>query len=148
MMSLMKKLFLAAAIFAALETVTPAFASEQDNETSSAQVWDSMIRKLGRGISNVAFGVVEFPVNWYQVNFEEGGFAACTYGIFKGLTAVVVREVVGVVEIVTFFSPLPGCTDIPDSPAWGYGPILEPEWIITPAQNNYNFVYPETTTLP
>lgn len=62
-------------------------------------MWDSMIRKLGRGVSNVAFGAVEFPVKWYQVNFEEGGFAACTYGIFKGLTYVVIREVVGVVEV-------------------------------------------------
>ena len=144
-MSLMKKLFLAAALFMAAGTATQAFAQDQQDDY---QVWASMIRKLGRGVSNVAFGAVEFPVKWYQVNFEEGGFAACTYGIFKGLTYVVIREVVGVVEVATFFAPLPGCsTELPDSPAWGYGPILEPEWIITPAQNKYNFVYPETRTM-
>ena len=115
-MSLMKKLFLAAALFMAAGTATQAFAQDQQDD--------------------------------YQVNFEEGGFAACTYGIFKGLTYVVIREVVGVVEVATFFAPLPGCsTELPDSPAWGYGPILEPEWIITPAQNKYNFVYPETRTM-
>ena len=143
-MSLMKKLFLAAAFFMAVGTATQAFAQEQEEYP----VWDSIIRKLGRGVSNVAFGVVEFPVQWYQTNFEEGGFAACTYGILKGVSYVVIREVVGVVEIATFFAPLPGCsTELPDSPAWGYGPILEPEWIITPAQNKYNFVYPHTRTM-
>ncbi len=143
-MSFMRKLFLAATLFAVIGTATPVFAIEQQKDY---QVFDSIIRKLGRGVSNVAFGAVEFPVKWYQVNFEEGGFAACTYGIFKGLAFVVIREVVGVVEIATFLTPLPGCTDIPGSPAWGYGPILEPEWIITPAQNKYNFVYPETSTM-
>ena len=106
-MSLMKKLFLAAALFMAAGTATQAFAQDQQDDY---QVWDSMIRKLGRGASNVAFGAVEFPVKWYQVNFEEGGFAACTYGIFKGLTYVVIREVVGVVEVATFFAALPGCS--------------------------------------
>ena len=68
-MSLMKKLFLAAALFMAAGTATQAFAQDQQDDY---QVWDSMIRKLGRGVSNVAFGAVEFPVKWYQVNFEEG----------------------------------------------------------------------------
>ena len=144
-MILMKKLFLAAAFFMAVGTAAQAFAQEQE----SYPVWDSIIRKLGRGVSNAAFGIVEFPVQWYEVNFEEGGFAACTYGIFKGISYTVIREVVGVVEVATFLVPLPGCsTEYPDTSAWGYGPILEPEWIITPSQNNYNFVYPETRTMP
>ena len=61
---------------------------------------------------------------------------------------MIVREVVGIVEIVTFPIPLPGCSDVPDSPAWGYGPILQPEWIVTPAQNKYEFIYPNQDTLP
>lgn len=109
---------------------------------------DLIIRKLGRGISNAAFGIVQFPVTWYRVNYEEGGFAACTYGILRAVYDVLAREVVGVVEIVTFLTPLPGCTDIPDSPAWGYGPILQPEWILTPATDKYNFVYPHWETMP
>ena len=120
--------------------------SAQENITPS--IVDQIVRKLGRGISNVAFGALEFPIVWHQVNFEEGGLAACTYGILRGVVAVVIREVVGVVEIVTFPFPLPGCSELPDCPKAGYGPIIQPEWILTPAQNKYNFVYPNTETLP
>ena len=120
--------------------------SAQENITPS--IVDQIVRKLGRGISNVAFGALEFPIVWHQVNFEEGGLAACTYGILRGVVAVLVREGVGIVEIVTFPFPLPGCSDMPNSPASGYGPIVEPEWIVTPAQNKYNFIYQNFDTLP
>ena len=139
-----KKLILAAVMFAMVGISVQVYA--QDDATPSFA--DKIIRKLGRGISNVAFGAIEFPVRWYQVNFEEGGLAACTYGILSGVLAVVRREAVGVAEIITFPTPLPGCTDIPNSPAWGYGPLLEPEWIVTPAQNKYNFIYPNMQTMP
>ena len=99
-------------------------------------------------LRNIAFGALQFPVTWYRVNFEEGGLAACTYGILLGVSEVLIREVVGVVEIVTFPVPLPGCSDVPDSPAAGYGPILQPEWVVSPAQNKYNFIYPNQDTLP
>ena len=120
----------------------------QAQEPLEPPVVDQIFRKLGRGISNVAFGVVEFPITVNRVNFEEGGFAACTYGVIRGVYDVLVREIVGIVEILTFLAPLPGCTDIPNSPAWGYGPLLKPEWILTPAQNKYNFVYPNYETMP
>jgi len=139
-----KKLIIAAFLFATIGITVQTYA--QDDATP--MLTDKIIRKLGRGVSDVAFGAIEFPVRWYQVNFEEGGLAACTYGILSGIVATVRREVVGVVEIVTFPVPLPGCTDIPNSPAWGYGPILEPEWILTPAQNRYNFIYPNMQTMP
>ena len=139
-----KKLFLSAMLLFMVGTTVELSAQESATPT----IVDQIVRKLGRGISNVAFGGLEFPVNWYQVNFEEGGLAACTYGIIRGVVAVVIREVVGVVEIITFPIPLPGCSDVPDCPAWGYGPILQPEWIVTPAQNKYNFIYPNQDTLP
>lgn len=139
-----KKLILAAFLFASIGISIQAYAQED----ATPMLADNIIRKLGRGISNVAFGAIEFPVKWYQVNFEEGGLAACTYGILSGVVVVIRRELVGVVEIATFLVPLPGCTDIPNSPAWGYGPILEPEWIVTPAQNKYNFIYPNMQTMP
>ena len=47
-MSLMKKLFLAAAFFMAVGTAAQAFAQEQE----SYPVWDSIIRKLGRGVGS------------------------------------------------------------------------------------------------
>ena len=120
----------------------------QEPEPATPLLVDKILRKLGRGITNVAFGGLQFPVVWYRVNFEEGGLAAWTYGIFLGISEVVIREVVGVVEIVTFPVPLPGCSDVPDSPEAGYGPILQPEWIVTPAQNKYNFIYQNFDTLP
>ena len=48
------------------------------------------------------------------------------------------REIVGVIEIATFFVPLPGCRPDPYEAGWGYGPIMRPEWIITPDTNYYN----------
>ena len=138
-----KKMLLVAMLFVAVGSFE---LSAQESATPT--VVDQIARKLGRGISNVAFGGLEFPLHWYHVNYEEGGLAACTYGILRGVIGVIVREVVGIVEIVTFPVPLPGCSDVPDSPAWGYGPILYPEWIVTPAQNKYNFIYPNQDTLP
>lgn len=156
---MLKKVFLCAMLLFAAATSFELAAQDSDHfyttsrtssDTGAATpaLVDQIARKLGRGISNVAFGAVEFPLNWYQVNFEEGGFAACTYGILRGVIAVVIREVVGVVEIVTFPFPLPGCSELPDCPKAGYGPILQPEWILTPGQDKYNFVYPNTETLP
>ena len=117
--------------------------SAQENITPS--IVDQIVRKLGRGISNVAFGALEFPIVWHQVNFEEGGLAACTYGILRGVVAVVVRECVGVVEIVTFPFPLPGCPSEDDGFGWGYGPIMRPAWVIDADHDWWNFVYDRNT---
>ena len=140
-----KKMLLCAMLLFAVGSSVELYAQQ---ESATPPIVDQIVRKLGRGITNVAFGALEFPVTWYRVNFEEGGLAACTYGILLGVVNVVIREVVGVVEIVTFPAPLPGCSDIPDCPAWGYGPILQPEWVVSPSQNKYNFIYPNQDTLP
>ncbi|MBP5183253.1 MAG: exosortase system-associated protein, TIGR04073 family [Lentisphaeria bacterium] len=143
-MNLLKKSLLILSLMVAVG-VSSAYAYSDEYERYP--VWDRIIRKLGRGISNAAFGVCEFPIKWLEVNREEGGFAAITYGTFRALGYFVIREVVGVVEIVTFPVPLPGCSSVPDSPEWGYAPIIRPEWVITPAQDKYGFVYPELDTL-
>jgi len=145
-MKMWKKIFLCGMLLFAVGTTMDLPAQEPDPATPT--VVDRVLRKLGRGITNVAFGALQFPVTWYRVNFEEGGLAACTYGILLGVSEVLIREVVGVVEIVTFPVPLPGCSDVPDSPEAGYGPILQPEWVVSPSQNKYNFIYPNQDTLP
>ncbi|MFA6290405.1 MAG: exosortase system-associated protein, TIGR04073 family, partial [Victivallales bacterium] len=89
-------------------------------------------RKLGRGIVNVGFGVLEIPMKVYDVNQVDGGLAALTYGVFKGIGYFVAREVIGVVEIVTFPMPLPGATDSKRDIGWGYGPLMEPECVVGP----------------
>ncbi|MCA1660269.1 MAG: hypothetical protein LC642_07010, partial [Verrucomicrobiaceae bacterium] len=42
-------------------------------------------RKLGRGISNVVFGVAELPVSIARVNSREGNSAAAGYGVVRGV---------------------------------------------------------------
>ncbi|OGV35214.1 MAG: hypothetical protein A2020_04130 [Lentisphaerae bacterium GWF2_45_14] len=102
------------------------------------------IRKLGRGFCNVGFGVLEIPLCVYDTNQEEGGLAALTYGLFKGIALFVAREGVGLTEIVTFPMPLPNCPDDVLEEGWGYGPMMRPEWIIDPSHNAFNIFYQDT----
>jgi putative exosortase-associated protein (TIGR04073 family) len=101
------------------------------------------LRKLGRGIVNVSIGVLEIPIHMIDQNEEENGIAAVSYGLFKGIGYFIAREVVGVVEIVTFLIPFPEATDDPRESGWGYGPLMRPEWIIDQEHDYYNIVYPD-----
>jgi putative exosortase-associated protein (TIGR04073 family) len=76
------------------------------------------IRQLGRGIANVATGVGEIPLNIYYVNKSDGDVAALTYGLVRGVWRFLVRETVGVFEIITF--PV------------GWAAIIEPEFLFEP----------------
>ena len=75
------------------------------------------LRKLGRGIGNTLFGVVEVPNQITKAHAEHGG-GAFFYGTGKGLFRWIGRELVGVYEIITFPLPLPS----------GYKPIMQPEF--------------------
>ena len=75
-------------------------------------------RKLGRGIANVLFGIVEVPNQVTQTTYDRGGAAGTTFGVGKGVMRWIGRELTGVYEIVTFPVPLPH----------GYKPIMKPEW--------------------
>lgn len=75
------------------------------------------VEKLGRGIANVAFGPLELLMKGWDVTQEQGGIAGVTYGPLKGVCYVIAREVVGVVDIVTFPFPLPDCPDDPPDSA-------------------------------
>ena len=75
-------------------------------------------RKLGRGIANVLFGVVEVPNQITQTTYDRGGAAGTTFGLGKGVLRWIGRELTGVYEIVTFPIPFPR----------GYKPIMRPEW--------------------
>jgi putative exosortase-associated protein (TIGR04073 family) len=114
--------------------------------TSNSYAGDP-IRKFGRGLSNIIFCFLEIPVTVYDVNQEEGGIAASTYGLAKGTGLTVARAVVGVTEVVTFLTPLPDCPDDPRDSGWGYGPMMRPEWIIDPEHNAYNIFYQDTAVM-
>lgn len=63
-------------------------------------------RKLGRGISNVAFGVTEIPHTIAQVNDREGNSAAGGYGVVRGVGRAAMRFHVGIFEILSFPFPI------------------------------------------
>lgn len=62
------------------------------------------VRKFGRGISNVAFGVCELPFNIAAINDVEGN-NALGYGVMLGVHRTSVRITRGVFDIVTAPGP-------------------------------------------
>ena len=99
------------------------------------------LKKLGRGIANVAFSPLELPMKWWDVQNEMGGIAGITYGTLKGVCFILVRIGVGLTDIVTFPFPLPNCPDTPNGYGPGYGPIIRPAWVIDINHDWNNFVY-------
>ncbi len=83
------------------------------------------VRKLGRGLANVSLGVLELPFRISVVYEDHGVGAAAFWGSLAGIQAAVTRMVVGAVEVVTFPLPLPRV---------GYGPIVEPEFLLNPKE--------------
>lgn len=112
------------------------------NQEFNEDMGQGPVRKFGRGICNVAFGVFELPIQIYKTNETTGGLAAWTYGLLKGVGRFLERELVGVAEIITFPIPLPGASPQKYGSGWGYGPLMEPEWIFTFDTDPYNTIYP------
>ena len=86
--------------------------------TDDPPTGQNAIRKLGRGFANVFFGFIEIPNQYTKAVSEHGGASGVTYGVPKGFARWIGREIVGVVEIVTFAVPVPA----------GYKPIMKPEF--------------------
>lgn len=63
-------------------------------------------RKLGRGISNVVFGIAELPVTIARVNEREGNSAAAGYGVVRGVGRSYMRFHTGLAEIFSFPFPV------------------------------------------
>lgn len=111
-------------------------------QESSDAMEQGPIRKFGRGFCNTIFGIFEIPIQVIKTNNTTGGVAAWTYGLMKGIGRFLLREGVGVTEIITFPMPLPGCSTERYGSGWGYGPLMEPEWIFSFQTNPYDFIYP------
>ena len=103
------------------------------------------VEKLGRGIANVAFGPLEILIRGWDVTQELGGIAGITYGPLKGVAYCIAREVVGVIDIVTFPVPLPDCPEDPEGFGAGYGPIMRPAWVVDIEHNAFNFVFDDSS---
>lgn len=89
-------------------------------DSEDAPKGHNALRKLGRGLANIAFGLVEVPNQVTKTTSEHGGGAGITYGLGKGLLRWVGRTLVGVYEVATFPAPLPK----------GYKPLMKPEFPI------------------
>jgi|SRR3954449_6502969 putative exosortase-associated protein (TIGR04073 family) len=63
-------------------------------------------RKLGRGVSNLVFGIAELPTTIAKVNDQEGNSAAAGYGVVRGVGRSVMRISTGLVEILSFPFPM------------------------------------------
>lgn len=94
----MKSLF--SLLFVSLLAV-PAFADIQDPPMNDY----GPTRKLGRGLSNVLWGVTELVQNPNEINQREGNSAAWSYGPVKGVGRFLVRMHFGFYEILTFPFP-------------------------------------------
>jgi putative exosortase-associated protein (TIGR04073 family) len=70
-------------------------------------------RKLGRGLSNIAFGWSEIPSTIGKINNREGNNAAAGYGVVRGVGRSFARFGVGFYEAVTFPFPTSKGTYMP-----------------------------------
>ena len=81
---------------------------------------DTPVKKLGRGLCNVATCPFELFIQPSKVSNSDGPMAGLTYGILKGVGMTILRGAVGAYETATFLIPLPS----------GYKPIMtEPEFV-------------------
>lgn len=78
-----------------------------------------MLRKLGRGIANIATCPAEIARTSEMVTKREGHFAGLTVGLLQGAWRTVLRGVTGTFEVLTFY------VEIPDD----YGPLMKPEFV-------------------
>jgi putative exosortase-associated protein (TIGR04073 family) len=79
-------------------------------------------RKLGRGLSNMFFGLTEIPVTIGQINTNQGNAAAASYGVVRGTGRAFARFGVGFYEALLW--PIPVYKD-------SYRPVLPSDipWI-------------------
>jgi putative exosortase-associated protein (TIGR04073 family) len=81
--------------------VTVVFADIQDPPSNDY----GPTRKLGRGLSNLVFGVAELPATIAKINEREGNSAAAGYGVVRGLGRSGMRMGSGLFEFLTFPFP-------------------------------------------
>ena len=77
--------------------------------------------QFGRGLSNILFGAFEIPVNIIRITAAEGDLPGLSKGLGLGVWRFLCREIIGVVELVTF--------------PFGWQPIIEPNYVFPINQN-------------
>jgi len=97
------KVFALATVLAASIFVTAGVASADIQAPPSSD--QGPTRKLGRGISNIAFGSSELLDSMAAVNYSEGNSAAFGYGLVRGIGRTLARLGYGIYEVVLFPFP-------------------------------------------
>jgi putative exosortase-associated protein (TIGR04073 family) len=92
------------ALFCALLTLVFVITAQADIQAPPASDYGPT-RKLGRGISNIAYGITELPFQLAAINEAEGNAAALGYGLVRGTGRVFARLGFGLYELALF--PLP-----------------------------------------
>lgn len=107
---------LTAAVLATVIMVSaaPAFAADEYADDYASLTG----RKLGRGVSNTAFGWVELPGGIEEIGKQHGVGAAATWGVLHGAGRAVQRTAIGIFEVLTF----------PFGTPENFEPLIEPEF--------------------
>ena len=110
-----------------LTLALPAYAKASAGKPASAgTVMDGIsppLRKFGRGLANVATGVLEILYKVHAVYLDQWAVASVSVGVVSGVGAAITRTVAGVIETVTFLFPLG---------RYGYEPLVRPEFLLLP----------------
>lgn len=93
-----------------------AYAEKSPSDISREDYGTAASEKLGRGISNVAFGWLDIPKGIESVGQEHNFLAGLTWGPIYGTGQALKRTLVGAYEVVTF--PVP------------QEPIVRPEFVL------------------
>ncbi len=77
------------------------------------------LRKLGRGVSNIATCPLELIRMTTLVGRRDGNIAALSVGLIQGTWRTALRGIAGAYEVTTFLIPLPR----------GFKPVMTPEFV-------------------
>ncbi|MBI3083052.1 MAG: exosortase system-associated protein, TIGR04073 family [Candidatus Omnitrophica bacterium] len=91
----------------------PAMAEEKPSYPNGA------IRKLGRGLANIATCPAELIRMPTLVGRQDGNIAALSVGLLQGIWRTALRGIAGAYEVGTFLVPLPR----------DFKPVLMPEFV-------------------
>ncbi|HNY28525.1 MAG TPA: exosortase system-associated protein, TIGR04073 family [Candidatus Sumerlaeota bacterium] len=103
-----------------VKEVLPRLVQPMPEETKRKVERDTKVtRKFARGFANTLFGWLEVPRQMNTEIRESNMFTGFLVGGFRGCAFTVTRTGVGLVELVTFWQPIPN----------NYAPIMEPEFV-------------------
>ena len=111
----MNRIAVASAALAAMLLVSVSASAEPDGSAYTS----GALRKLGRGIANIATCPAEVVRTAQLVGREKGVVAEASTGVLEGVWRTVLRGLAGIFEVGTFWVEVPK----------GFDPIMKPEYV-------------------